>query len=106
VKGVVKGLVKCAATNSLFWLFKTEIFLRKKLSVLKVEKTSNNTWGKKISESGSVDVGGGTVPDRFGIEKEQWSLEYRVGDAGLMFYLKNGKVEKFKFTADHYIPGT
>ena len=33
-------------------------------------------------------------------------IQYRVGDAGLTFYLKEGKVEKFRFKSDVYIPGT
>lgn len=33
-------------------------------------------------------------------------IQYRVGDAGLTFYLKEGKVEKFSFKSDVYIPGT
>lgn len=47
---------------------------------------------------------------RLGPERESskpWNYcQYRVGDAGLMFYLKNGKVEKFKFESNKYIPGT
>lgn len=36
-----------------------------------------------------------------------WNLiDYRIGDAGLTFYLKDGKVEKFRFRSDVYIPGT
>ncbi|MFA7340025.1 MAG: hypothetical protein WC028_24820 [Candidatus Obscuribacterales bacterium] len=33
-------------------------------------------------------------------------IDYRIGDAGLTFYLKDGKVEKFRFSSDRYIPGT
>ena len=33
-------------------------------------------------------------------------IKYRVGDAGLTFYLKDGKVQRFKFKSDVYIPGT
>lgn len=33
-------------------------------------------------------------------------IDYRVGDAGLTFFLKDGKVEKFRFSSDRYIPGT
>ena len=33
-------------------------------------------------------------------------IQYRIGDAGLTFFLKAGKVHKFKFKSDAYIPGT
>lgn len=33
-------------------------------------------------------------------------IDYRIGDAGLTFYLKDGKVEKFRFKSNVYIPGT
>ncbi|MFA6210562.1 MAG: hypothetical protein WCT03_18855 [Candidatus Obscuribacterales bacterium] len=34
------------------------------------------------------------------------TITYRIGDSCLDFYLKNSKVEKFKFRAAVYIPGT
>ena len=33
-------------------------------------------------------------------------IDYRIGDAGLTFYLKDGKVEKLRFKSNVYIPGT
>lgn len=33
-------------------------------------------------------------------------IDYRIGDAGLTFYLKDDKVEKFRFKSNVYIPGT
>lgn len=38
--------------------------------------------------------------------KQDNLIQYRVGDAGLTFYLKDGKVERFKFKSGVYIPGT
>lgn len=38
--------------------------------------------------------------------KQNNSIKYRVGDADLTFFLKDGKVEKFRFSSDRYIPGT
>jgi hypothetical protein len=33
-------------------------------------------------------------------------IRYRVGDSSLTFFLKDGKVEKYRFQSDTYIPGT
>lgn len=38
--------------------------------------------------------------------KQDNLIKYRVGNAGLTFYLKDGKVQRFKFKSDVYIPGT
>jgi hypothetical protein len=38
--------------------------------------------------------------------KERSVLTYRIGDAGLDFWFKEDKVNKFRFESDKYIPGT
>ncbi|MFA7340016.1 MAG: hypothetical protein WC028_24775 [Candidatus Obscuribacterales bacterium] len=38
--------------------------------------------------------------------KSHTFIKYRIGDAGLAFFLKDGKVEKFEFNSNQYIPGT
>ncbi len=57
-----------------------------------------------------IGMSGEEIKALLGPERESskpWNyIKYRVGDAGLTFYLKEGKVQKFKFKADDYIPGT
>lgn len=57
-----------------------------------------------------IGMSGDEIVALLGPERQSskpWSyVQYRVGDAGLTFYLKDGKAQKFKFKSDVYIPGT